>query len=371
MLGASRFAPRRRFLKVLAALAVFGLIAAACGDDDGGGTTAPAATTPAAPTSAGAETKVDPLAPHPLAKRTELKVVTNIMSTFMAPVLLAAELGEFEKENISVGNVDLVPATDGLALLAQGRIDIQYSGPDARSFNAVAQGINVKWTIGNFAENDAAPAGLYARRAIFSNPANPNPAELKGKSIGTPSGPGGIAAYSINELLKTKGLDYGSMNAKMLSAGDINVALKNNALDAGWLLSNSWIDASKDPNLVFLGGPHPYQPLGGAFFGPNILEKNREAGLAFLRAIARVVRDHLGGEWSKKPDIVAKIAKGTGQPESAVLTGPPMKFTLKPNPTIIAGAQDFFRGLNLLEYKETLPTERFVDMSFSDEVLGK
>jgi NitT/TauT family transport system substrate-binding protein len=161
------------------------------------------------------------------------------------------------------------------------------------------------------------------------------------------------------------------MNAKMLSAADINVALKNDALDAGWLLSNSWIDASKDPKLVFLGGPHKYQPLGGAFFGPNILEKNREAGLAFLRAIARVVRDHLGGEWSKSPDIVAKIAKATGQPESAVLTGPPMKFTLKPNPTIIPGAQDFFRSLNLLEYKETLPTDRFLDMSFSDEVLGK
>lgn len=366
---------------MLAVLLSLALVAGACGDDDGDDaegpaegpdvTTSPVDDDDATPgtTQAPDDTPTDAVAPvpQPLAETTSLEVGSNILLPFMAPVILAIEFGEFEKENLDIDEIQVIPASDAMTLLGQGSLDVQYGAPDAQMLNAYSQGIDIQWVGGNFRDPLESSIGLWARRDIFTDPDNPDLSELEGKTIATSSGPGGISGVPIAGILQDVGVDPAATGREQIPSPEILLALENDAVDAGWLIAPFFSQAAESGEYVYVGGPQEIQPLGGALFGPNLINDNREAGVAFLRALQRTINTYLTGDWTADDEVVAAIAKGTGLDEDVVRNQPLYEFVLDPSEGLTDLAQEVFFADDVLSYDEPIPESDLVDLSFLEE----
>ncbi|WP_345314514.1 ABC transporter substrate-binding protein, partial [Gordonia alkaliphila] len=172
-------------------------------------------------------------------------------SSSLAPIFVGMEFGEFEKENLKI-EFTVLPFADAMPQLAAGRVDISYGGVEAGMFNAVNQGLDLKWVLGNFVEPKSADltqpqTGLWAPRDIFSDPQNPDVKELKGKTLGSTVGAASSIAYPMDKALREAGISLKDMEIKQLPSTDLMTALANKALDTAWLLDPYWLTAADSP----------------------------------------------------------------------------------------------------------------------------
>lgn len=378
----------------LALLAALSLLFAACADGDGdpdGGVEPTAAGSPAdaddptddtgdptdgdpadgdAADGDAATEAADPLAPQPLAEETPVRVASNILLPFMAPVIVADAFGEFEKENLVVEGVEVVPATEGYTLTARGELDVMYGAPDAALLNAVNSGLELKWVTGNFVNPPDSKFGLWARTDVFDDPENPDYDQLEGATRGSPAGPGGIATFAVAAILQDLGVDFTTLETQQLSPGDVLVALENGSIETGWLLDPFWEQADDNPDLIHLGGAQDIQPLGGAFFGPTLLTDNPEVGQAYVRAVQRTIDTYLQGDWMQDEEVAAAVAEATDQSVDAVTDSPPLIFTLEIGDGFTDAAQEIFLAEGVLDFEEPMPESDLVDRSYVDAVTG-
>src|SRR5688572_4394108 len=119
---------KRTRVSLLLALLVAAVFAAGCGDSSESSSTttaaAPAATAAGGATTSAAKAQTGPNtpAPKPLATRAKLSVAVPLISEAYGAMLMAKELGEFEKENIELSITTLaIPET--IVLLSQGKLD--------------------------------------------------------------------------------------------------------------------------------------------------------------------------------------------------------------------------------------------------------
>ena len=68
-------------------------------------------------------------------------------------------------------------------------------------------------------------------------------------------------------------------------------------MDSAWLLDPVWRRVDGDQKYAFLGGQPQGEPLGGALYGPNLLQRDPDAGVAFLRAYIRTVNTYFAGDY--------------------------------------------------------------------------
>lgn len=378
---------RSRFVRLLAPVLLVSMVAAACSDDDKSSTTtaapvvtdAPSSTNGApstdapgtsdAPSSTDAET--DPLAPKPLDKQTTVTVGVTSVLEHTAPVTLGNVLGEFEKENIKI-QINQMPSADGFTLLAQGDLDVSWNAPSAAFFNAVNSGFNLKWVAGNYTQTAASKAGLWARREAFADPSKPAPEELSKLTIGSSIGPGSVISYALQAVLKKSGLSIEDVTLAQYPSADLLVALQNGAVNGAWLNDPVWVEAEKSDDLVFIGGASETDPMGGAFFGPSLLEKNPEAGEAFVRAMLRTIRDHLSGDYHENEETVAKLAELFSQDPETIRTAAPLNFHWELPVGLAEGIQEVYLFVpDLLEYTTPLSDQQTIDRHFYELAMGK
>jgi len=314
-------------------------------------------------------------APQPLAEPTTIRMTSASRSSSLAPVFVGMELGEFQKENLTI-EFQVLPFAEAMPQLAQGKVDIAYGGTEAGLFNAVNQGLTIKWVLGNFVEPKAVDlsqpqTGLWARRDIFTNPANPDLSELKGKTLGTAVGPASSISYPMDKALRTHGIRLKDMEMKQLPAADIFTALANGALDTAWLLDPYWLQAADRPDdFVLVGGQTVGEPLGGMYAGRSMLTDKPEVLQAFVRAYIRTVNTYLVGDYNKDQKVLDAIAKGTQQAPATLTRTPSLTFDWEIRQGTGEEEQKVFIEFQTVKYTEIMPEDRYVDRSFYARAVG-
>jgi NitT/TauT family transport system substrate-binding protein len=375
---------RRRFCRVPVLLAACVLVLGACGsDDDGGGgaTTAVSDTaTPTASTEPGSTAATepdasgtsepaadaDPLAPQPLAEPYTIKMTTPVRVEVFAQPLVADFFGELEKENLTLEVTD-TPTSEALALLDAGDTDVHVTSPVAGFFNAVDQGLNVRWAAATNQFGPNSPTGLYLRPDLFDADGSVDPEGLKGARIALgPNGWGDLAAGFLREWLVENGLTTDDIDIQSFNSVDALTQLENGGLD-GAVLADPLHQQAIDRNFgtLFLSFPEG-STFNGYFVGPNLLESHREAGEAFFRAIARTTANYLQGDYHADPDVAAAIAEVTGAPLELVNANESLIFdpTLALDPSWANELQETWIAIGgVLGYDEALPVEAWVDTS--------
>jgi NitT/TauT family transport system substrate-binding protein len=415
----------RRWWRLVALLAVLAVVAAACGDDDddddGGAdettvTEAPADTTAdtgaaeetttsagegtgdtsaestpatddgeaAAGTVAGCEDAfTDPAdlspdreaarcepgspAPVPLAEPADITITVGApQAEFTSLIQIAQSRGEFEAENLNV-TIEVLPASEAWPLLGQGEVDAVWSGPEAAFHNLIAQDFDIKWVMGNYFPAEESQTGLWASAASGITEV----ADLEGGTIGSIVGSGSVIMYPIGAVLEEAGLSITDIAVQTIPPAEMLGALTNGAVGAAWILDPSWAALVDDPNYTFLAGQPPAEPLGGLGFGPTLLEENREAGVAFIRALIRTINTHFVGDYKADADLIAEIQEVQALDNTdALLSVPSLIWDWEIREGTSTRVQGQFIALGSVDYDEPLPETETIDRSFYLEATG-
>jgi NitT/TauT family transport system substrate-binding protein len=383
-------------LRPLAALAAVSLlaVAASCGgdDDDSSPTTAAPATTAAAATTApAAETTtpagsattgpdaapttvaadVDPLAPKPLAERQKLTVaVAGYKAEGYSPLFLADHLGEFDKENLDV-EVKVINPGDALVALDAGQVDVYAAGFLANIFNAITSGSDFKWIASVHHNPPTSGMGFWARTELMTD-GTLDPCSLKGKtiSLGGATGYAGAGSWPMGDFLAKCDLDLKDFNLSTLGGADLVIAMEQGAVDVGFLADPAWVPL-KEAGTAELAIKSYEEPPGGYIAGKAITEQP-EALTAFVRALLRVVRDDLQGEYKQDPAIVDALAGELEIPADTLASLPSLIFepTMTIDPKPIDEMQAIWYETGDILTGEPIPSSDVIDMSFVERALA-
>ncbi|MEV6349199.1 hypothetical protein [Actinoplanes sp. NPDC051851] len=299
-------------------------------------------------------------AAKPLATKTTLKVGIPSKLEVEIPALLADAEGEFAKENLSVTFVhDTVPNL--LTLLGQDRIDLAYAGAQALVFNSLRRGVPIRWVSGVSAGSP--DAGIYMANR-YGPLASWNPATLKGKNIGV--NPGGLAAPSEYSL-------YAALTTANLKPTDVTMTTFADPASMAQALVKGTIDgatlgppytATVKPDAFLAQGATSGLQIAGYFATTRLLGTNRDAGVAFFRALERTVNTHLTGNYHADAAVMAKIAQLLGTTTASLGASPAVVFDFGVPAASLPRLQDMYRSVpGTLQYEDTVEASELIDLS--------
>jgi NitT/TauT family transport system substrate-binding protein len=316
--------------------------------------------------------RADTPAPKPLSTKQSLKVGIPSKLELEAPALLAQTYGEFAKENLGVSFVtDTVPNL--LTLLGQNKIDLVYAGAQALVFNAVNDGVPIRWVSG--VASSSPDSGLFMSTKYGSSMTDFNPKVLKGKTIGV--NPGALAApseYGLYDAIRKAGLSPSDVRMTPFSDPSAMVqALDSGTID-GATLGPPYTAALKQ-GVAFQaepGYPSTIQ-IAGYFATTQLLNSRRTAGVAFFRALERTVNTYLSGDYHQNADVMAKIATQLGTTVASLKLAPSVPFDFNVPAQSVASLQQMYQAVpGTLLSNQTVKPDQLIDLSLVvDAAQGK
>ncbi len=423
----------KHWMKLVASLLALSLIAAACGDDDDGAdSTEPEPTTDAAAdggeegetdggeegetdggeegeTDGGEEgeagettagfvegcdegsvtdpTIIDPSrevarcepgfpAPQPLDETETVVVSSAFRLEFNSPLLLAISQGEFEKENLEIEFVD-VGYSDAVPQMASGDIDVAVGGIEIALFNAGNLDLPVKVIMGNYYPPDAGnydvpQTGLWCRRDAFSDPENPDLAEIPGLTWSSSVGKGSVSVYySVSEIERQLGeeIDISDTVIEGIRSADALTALQNNGVQCAVILDPLWLELADDDQYFLAASQTPGEPLGQYSFGSRMFE-NREVGLAFTRAFLRTINTYFQDDYHADDEVMALISEEIDQPVDQLRLVPSLVMDWEMREGTTTRVQELFIDTGTItDFAEPVSEDQLVDRSFYYEVV--
>lgn len=364
---------------VLVAAALLGAAGCAGNDSSGGGDPADAAprtVKPVAGCGAGSWTNPADLAPgrcdkgapaaRPLAKKRKIVLATGTLSAeYVAPLQVAVAKGEFAKECLDV-ELKVLPTPDALPLLAKGDVDAQWAAPEAAVMNGINGGFDIKWVAGNFSPDPASKSGLWVR---LKDGESADHVDMAGRRLGTMIGKGSVIAYPMDTSLKKHGGGLDKISFQQLGSADVLTALQNGGVDSAWLLDPIWRKVDNDKKYAFLGGQPVGEPLGGLLFGPTLLNKDPDAGVAFLRAYIRTVNTYFAGDYKSDPAFVAELAELMKTDEDTLRSTPSMRMDWEIRKGTTDRLQKAYADSDV-STGTAVPEEKAVDRAMYGEAVG-
>lgn len=359
---------RRRRRAGAALLVVLGLLLAACGggsgeastDDTGSGGSAPPSTSGGGAAGAGA----DALAPQPLPQRTKVVVGWAGAYEVWASAIVAQGLGEFEAENLDV-EFTTISASDAIAGMETGRLDVMVGSISAGFFNAIDGGAQFRWVAPAFLPSTDTKEGLWMSNTYLDASGKPKVDALEGTKLGLGSGGAGASiAPIVNGWLNESDLSLGDFEYLNATGPDILVALEAGAISAGWLSDPYWVEADKGGAATLVMGFPPDASLSGYVLSNKLLTEKSAVGEAFTRALARTNRDHLAGDYHADRAVVDVLAKAIGVEPATIESGWGYRFPadLAFDHDIVTTLQEVWIEVgDILAYDQALPPARIID----------
>ncbi|MFE3768574.1 ABC transporter substrate-binding protein [Streptomyces sp. NPDC059122] len=305
-------------------------------------------------------------APAPLTRHRILTVATGTLSAeYVAPLRVALAKGEFRKEGLDV-RLKVLPTPDALPLLAKGDLDALWAAPEASVVNGVNGGFDIRWVAGNFSPGPKSRSGLWVR---LKNGQNASSAFLKGTTLGTMIGKGSVIMYPMDRAFAAHGAGLDSVTFQQLGSADVLTALTGGGVDSAWLLDPVWRQVDGNPQYAFLGGQPQGEPLGGALYGPNLLQKDPDAGVAFLRAYIRTVNTYFAGDYKADRAFVTELA-GLLKVDPKILESvPPLRMDWEIRKGTTDRLQRAYRDAGVTK-GAPLPENKLVDRDLYAEAVG-
>ncbi|MFG2527598.1 ABC transporter substrate-binding protein [Streptomyces sp. NPDC048516] len=305
-------------------------------------------------------------APRPLARRRTLTVATGTLSAeYVAPLRLALAKGEFTKEGLDV-RLEVLPTPEALPLLARGELDALWAAPEAAVVNGVNGGFDIRWVAGNFSPAPKSRSGLWVR---LKSGESASSASLAGSRMGTMIGKGSVIMYPMARSFAGHGAGLDSVAFQQLGSSDVLTALTGGGVDSAWLLDPVWRRVEGDKRYAFLGGQPQGEPLGGALYGPNLLQRDPDAGIAFLRAYLRTVNTYFAGDYKADQAFVAGLARLLDVDAKILASVPSLRMDWEIRKGTADRLQKAYREAGVIR-GAPLPENRLVDRSLYAEAVG-
>jgi len=301
--------------------------------------------------------------------------VASLRSMGSAALLIAVEKGYYKDVGLDVEVVNVQSASNIMAPLATGEVQIVEGGVSVGFFNGLEK--NLPFIM--IYDLVSTPLGhkFIVRNALKDKVKTL--ADLKGLKVGVNS-LSSVTAYELGKSLQAVGLTIRDVDAKVIGFPQSPAALVNGALDAT-LIVQPWATTLQHDGTGFeLGDPDDFVTpspisLGGGFVNTEWAAKNKQALGAFMVATLRSVREYClayhGGS-NRKAVVAAAAQAKLGTPDSIEKTlWPGRNINGEVNMPSILDMQEWFRGEGFL--KQSFPAERIYTneyVAFANAKLG-
>jgi NitT/TauT family transport system substrate-binding protein len=243
-------------------------------------------------------------------KPVSLKLVIFPFLSF-APIYIAEEEGYFAEQGLQIEYIKMKEAV-AFQALARGDVDAWGGLTAVGALNAIQRGANIRFVAarGEYDPDGCFYLGLVARKALIDAGKLSTPAQLKGRNI---------AWY------KTSSEEY--FQDKVLKKGDLTLddvtkisipppadlgAMTKGSLDAT-VAGEPWVSRMHKAGVGTAWIPiQDYLPgfqNGTVMYGPNLLEKNPDAGIRLMVAYLKGLRQYNQGKTARNLEIIANFTK--------------------------------------------------------------
>jgi NitT/TauT family transport system substrate-binding protein len=289
-------------------------------------------------------------------KKLEVIKGAHLKSLSFSPLYLAMEKGYLREEGIEVELQIVQSASQVVAFLGAGQLDMAFGNIGAPLFNAASRDLKVQAVAGmSYYPADPktqSPAPIIASKAQADAGAIRSVADLKGRKIAFNTR-GGVIEYLATGGLARVGLKLSDVEIVTLEFPAQATALANGAIDAA-ILPEPLATSTLQRGLGTIIDPNPVPGALGTIlmFGPTLLDEKRAAvANAILRALRRAAAEIATPEAVMSSAHIDIWAKATELPPALIAKTAPYVF----HPQLGLSAQDFLQQQKLLEASGLIP----------------
>ena len=306
------------------------------------------------------------------AKPTHLKAVVFPFLS-LSPFFIAQEEGYFAEQNL---NVEFVKIAENVAFtaLAKGELDVWSGMMAIGSLNAIQRGSHIRFVAprGSFAPDGCPFLAMVARKALVDAGQLERPAQLKGRNVAWYRG--SVEEYFLDKVIQKDGLTIDDLTKITIPPPADMGAMEKGNLDltvAGEPWVTRLVSSGRGVLWVPVQDAIPGFQFSAIMYGPNLLEKNPDAGKRFMVAYFKGVRQYNQGKTDRNLEIIAKYTR-LDQKLLEKACWPQFRNDGRMNIQSIKDFQDWAVAKGYLD--RALPEDAFMDWSFiehANKVLNK
>jgi NitT/TauT family transport system substrate-binding protein len=284
-----------------------------------------------------------------------------------APLAIAQAEGYFRSQGLEVELVSLTASHEATPALIGGELDVAAGMLKVGDFNAIARGASLRLVAdkGHFEPAPCVPAAFVARPGFLDGPAPGGGNPLRGARVAVI--PLSFVEYVLETLLGQHGFRLSDVKPARIHEAMVAEAFANGSLDVGELAEPNLSLSVRSGRAVVWKSIQDVLPgtqLGAVYFGPSLLERNREAGRRFLAAYLQGVRQYNRGKTDRN---LAVLSRETGLDRELLQATcwQPIRGDGRINVDAVVAFQRWAVGRGALD--AVVPPEKFWDGSFAEE----
>ena len=206
---------------------------------------------------------------------------------------IADAKGYFRDAGLTVDLVGFKEASQMVAPLSTGDLDVAGGAPSAALYNALARGVGIRAV----ADKGSQPplygyTPLVVRKELVDSGRYRTLADLKGLKLGSQS-PGGAATALLDRALKSVGLEFSQMDIAYMGHPQLAVAVDSGAIDAAFITEpNATFAVRLGKAVRVLRGDqvYPDQQLAVVMYSERFMKAHPADATNFMVAYLRAAR---------------------------------------------------------------------------------
>jgi NitT/TauT family transport system substrate-binding protein len=250
----------------------------------------------------------DPEAGDAPAAPVVLKVLMFPFTSY-GPYFIAEEEGYFQEQNLAIEWVQLAQYGDAIPLLVSGQLDVVAGTLPVAIFNAIARQGNIRMVAdkGVISADECTYVAFMGRAGPDGRPEIQEPAQLAGKRVVVI--PEDSSGFFLERWLAPAGLSLDDIEPTFLAAPQRGEAVASGAIDLAFNVE-PWLTRALAANQVVVLNPaevfaEDFQ-FAAILYGPNLLERDVDAGRRFMIAYLKGARQYNEGKTARNVEILAK-----------------------------------------------------------------
>lgn len=287
---------------------------------------------------------------------------------FMTSDKYADQVGiTLDMELVSSGN-------EAITGVATGQYDVGFAGIGSASYNAVDEGLPVRYVApmhAGYLEDYFIISAEYADSPEAAAALAEDMSDLAGETFAV-NAPGVVTEALMGQALERVGLSFGDVEIEYIPYGDQVPALANGGIVAG-ILSEPFPTRAEESEAGYRPWDTPDtdpQPFTGIIYNIDWAEENPELAEAYMEAYAAAAQDLADNGWDTE-EALDLVEKYTGADPEVVAASRQHHIPgdLSVNFDDLLRYQEFYMEQGSLNYDEIIPEEEVWDLRWRDAVV--
>jgi NitT/TauT family transport system substrate-binding protein len=317
------------------------------------------------------------------AEKLEKVTVGTIASVSDAGIYIGIGKGLFKEQGIELEIPVFDSGSNQIGMLAGGKLDVAGGTPAAGLFNAFAQGINVKVVADKGTHTPGhGYIAFLVRKELSAQVKRIEDLKKLNKprfSINASGGAGQEA--QLRHLLKMVGIDYKSVEVKIIPYPQVPAALASNGVDVAPTIepyATKVIEQGIGTKLVWIDDFRPNDIGGVLMYGEQFIKQRPEVAKNFMIAYLKALRLYLsafqGKDAALKAEIINILTQNTAVKENDLyqrMRVPGFDPNGRVNMSSLKKLYADFVEIGYIQNPEKIKPENLVDNSFVDYAVQK